>query len=193
MKTVSGLFLFIPLFVLSVLSAEVCMRYDQSSTCTSYPITDFYFSLPISQSDSIIIRDLDLTTSLGWMFALDGSFDLGPSLFFSAYRNCGWHSQLGIRANLRYHLNDEFNLDFSPGLILTDSPYQDGFPGYTVELSVGWKDWVGLAARMDIVDTFSGQDQVLHIGLRFGSYGGMGLSSAGIIGGGIAYQLSRMD
>ena len=169
------------------------MRYDQSSTCTSYPIPDIYFSLPVSQSDSIIIRDLDMTTSLGWMFVLDERIDLGPSLFFSAYRNGGWHSQLGIRANLRYHLNDEFNLDLSPGLILTDSPYQEGFPGYTVELSVGWKDWVGLAARMDIVDTYSGQDQVLHIGLCFGSYGGMGLSSAGIIGGGIAYQLSRMD
>ena len=193
MKRVSGVFLAVSLLTSSTITAEVCMRYDQSSTCTSYPITDFYFSLPVSQSDSIIVRDLDLTTSLGWMFVLDERIDLGPSLFFSAYRNGGWHSQLGIRANLRYHLSDEFNLDLSPGLILTDSPYQEGFPGYTVELSVGWKAWVSLAARMDIVDTFSGQDQVLHIGLRFGSYGGMGLSSAGIIGGGIAYQISRMN
>ena len=170
------------------------MRYDQSSTCTSYPITDFYIGLPVSQPDSLSSRDYDLTTSLGWMFVLDERIDLGPSLFFSAYRSSdGWHSQFGIRANLRYHIDSDFHLDLSPGLILTDSPYQEGFPGYTVELSVGWKDWVGLAARMDIVDTYSGQDQVLHIGLRFGSYGGMGLSSAGIIGGGIAYQMSRWD
>ena len=170
------------------------MRYDHSSNCTSYPITDFYFALPVSQPDSMISRDYDLTTSLGWMFVLNESFDLGPSLLFSAYRSSdGWHSQFGIRGNLRYHIDSDFHLDLSPGLILTDSPFPDEFAGYTVEFTVGWKDWVGLAARMDIVDTYSGQDQVLHIGLCFGSYGGMGLSAVGIIGGGIAYQLSRMD
>ena len=181
------------LFIVSNVSGEVCIRYDHSSTCSSYPITDFYIGLPVSQSEGSIIRELDMTTSHGLIKALDERIDLGSSLFFSAYRNGGWHSQLGISANLRYHLNDEFNLDLSPGLILTDSPYQEGFPGYTAELSVSWKDWVGLAARMDIVDTYSGQDQVLHVGLRFGSYGGMGLTSVGIVGGGIAYMVNRMD
>lgn len=195
MKTVSGKFLIIPLLVLSILSAGVCLRYDQSGTCTSYPITDFSFNLPVSQSsDTSIIRDLDMMTSLGWMFVLSDSYDLGPSLIYSAYLNGGWHSQFGVRANLRYHIDDAFNLDLSPGLILTDSPFPDGFAGYTVEFCVGWKDWVGFATRLDIVDTFtSGHDQVLHIGLRFGSYGGMGLTTAGIIGGGIAYMSSRID
>ncbi len=195
MKTVSGTFLIIPLFVISIISAEVCIRYDHSSTCTSYPITDFSFCLPVSQpSETNIIRDLDMATSLGWMFVLDERFDLGSSLFFSAYLNGGWHSQLGIRANLRYHLDDEFNLDLSPGLILTDSPFPDGFAGCTIEFCVSWKEWVGLVTRLDFVDTFdSGHVQVLHLGLRFGSYGGMGLTSAGIIGGGIAYMSSRMN
>ena len=195
MKISSGVFSIVLLFIVSMVSAEACIRYDRSGTCTSYPITDFCFGLPVSQSsDTNIIRDLDMTTSLGWMFVLNESFDLGPSLFFSAYRNGGWHSQLGIRANLRYHLDNEFNLDLSPGLILTDSPFPDGFVGYTVEFCVGWKDWVGLATRLDFVDTFdSGHDQVLQIGLRFGSYGGMGLTAAGAIGGGIAYMKSRMD
>jgi len=192
MKTLSVM---IPLLVLSVLSAGVCLRYDQSGTCTSYPITDFSFSHPVSQSsETNIVRDLDMTTSLGWMFVLNDSYDLGPSLFYSAYLNGGWHSQLGFRANLRYNLDDEFNIDLSPGLILTDSPFPDGFAGYTVEFCVGWKDWLGLATRLDFVDTTdSGHDHMLQIGLRFGSYGGMGLTSAGIIGGGIAYMSSRMD
>jgi hypothetical protein len=134
-----------------------------------------------------------MTTSLGWMFVLNESYDLGPSLFYSAYRSSdGWHSQLGVRANLRYHLDDDFHLDLSPGLILTDSPFPDGFAGYSVEFSVGWKDWVGLATRLDFVDTFeSGHDQVMQISLRFGSYAGMGLTSVGIISGGIAYMASK--
>lgn len=195
MKQGSGLLSLLLLFIISIVSGEPCIRYDHSSSCTSYPITDFYIGLPVSQRDSIIVREWDMTTSLGWMFVLNESYDLGPSLFFSAYRSSdGWHSQLGIRANLRHHLDDDFHLDLSPGLILTDSPFPDGFAGYTVEFSAGWKDWVGIAARLDFVDTFdSDHDQVLQIALRFGSYAGMGLTSAGIISGGIAYMKSRMD
>ncbi len=183
------------LFIVSIVSGEVCIRYDDNSNCTSYPITDFYFGLPVSQPDSMITRDFDMTTSLGWMFVLNDSYDLGPSLLFSAYKSSdGWHSQFGVRGNLRYHIDSDFHLDLSPGLILTDSPFPDGFTGYTVEFSVGWKDWVGIATRLDFVDTFeSDHDQVLQIALRFGSYGGMGLTSVGIIGGGIAYMVNQMD
>lgn len=195
MKIFSGLACILPMFIVSIMSAEPCIRYDRTDMCTSYPITDFYFGLPVGQSsDNSIIRDMDMATSLGWMFVLNERIDLGPSLFFSAFRNGGWHSQIGIRANLRYSLNDEFNLNFSPGLILSDSPHPDGFAGYTTEFTVGWKDWVGLSTRLDIVDTFqSGHDQILHIGLRFGSYAGMGLTAVGAISGGIAYMESRMD
>ncbi len=195
MKTASCMCFIASLLVVSIVSAEACVRYDHNGTCTSYPITDFYFGMPVSQpSDNIITRDFDMTTSLGWMFVLNERFDLGPSLFFSAYRDGGWHNQIGVRANLRYHLDNDFHLDLSPGLILTDSPFPDEFAGYTVEFSVGWKDWVGISTRLDIVDAFqSDHDQVLQIALRFGSYAGMGLTSAGIVGGGIAYMSSRMD
>lgn len=195
MKTASVLFRILPLLIVCTVSAEACIRYDRSGTCTSYPITDFFIGLPVSESiDNSINRNLDMATSLGWMFVLNERYDLGPSLFFSAYRNGGWHSQFGVRANLRYHLDEEFHLDFSPGIILADSPYPDEFAGYTVEFSVGWKDWVGLATRLDVVDTFqSGHDHVLQMSLRFGSYAGMGLTSAGVIGGGLAYMASRMD
>lgn len=191
MKTAS--FCIISLLMVSIVSGEACIRYDHSNTCTSYPITDFYFGLPLNQPDSIITREGDMTTSLGWMFVLNESYDLGPSLIYSAYRSSdGWHSQFGVRAKLRYHLDDDFHLDLSPGLILTDSPLPDGFTGYTVEFSVGWKDWVGLATRLDIIDTFeSGYDQAMQISLRFGSYAGMGLTSVGIITGGLAYMASR--
>ena len=193
MKAASVLFIIVPVLIVSVVFAETCIRYDRNDTCTSYPVTDFCFGLTVSQSsDYSTNRDLDMATSLGWMFVLNERFDLGPSLFFSVYSGC--NSQVGIRVNLRYHLDDEFHFDCSPGLILSDSPYPDGFAGYTVEFSVGWKNWVGLATRLDIVDDFqSGHDQVLQIGLRFGSYAGMGLTAAGAIGGGIAYMTSHMD
>ena len=193
-KATSIIFSLILLCIVSTVSGKPCIRYDHNDSCTSYPITDFYIGLPISQTDSIITRKLDMTTSIGWMFVLNKKYDLGPSLFYSAYKNGGWHSQMGIRANLRYHFADDFHFDLSPGFILTDSPFPDGFAGYTVEFSLGWKDCVGIASRLDFVDTFeSDHDQVLQISLRFGSYAGMSLTSVGIIGGGIAYMSSQMD
>lgn len=195
MRAIAGLFCVVPVLFVSVVLAKPCIRYDHEDLCTSYPITNFCFGLPVGQSnDNSMNRDLDLATNLGWMFIIDERIDLGPSLFFSSYRNGGWHSQIGVKANLRYNLNDEFSLNFSPGLILSDSTFPEGFAGYTSEFYVGWKDLVGLSARYDIVDTFqSGNDQVLHIGLCFGSYAGMGLTAAGAISGGIAYMKNQMD
>ncbi len=193
MNNVSSLLFTVTLLIVSTVFADPGTNCDFAES--SYPITDFYFSLPVNQSnDNTIIRDLDLATSLGWMFVLDESIDLGPSLFVSAYKNGGWHSQIGVRANLRYNLNDSFNMNLSPGLIFSDSPSPDGFAGYTAELSVGWKRWVGLSTRLDIVNTFeSDHEQILHIGLQFGSYAGMGLSAIGAISGGIAYLSDQMD
>lgn len=193
MNSVSSLLCIVALFIVSTGFAEPGTNSDFAET--SYPITDFYFGLPVFQSsDNAIIRDLDLATSLGWMFVLDDRIDLGPSLFFSSYKNGGWHSQIGARANFRYNLNDSFNLNLSPGLIFSDSPFPDGFAGYTAELSLGWKRWAGLSIRLDSVDTFqSDHDQILHIGLQFGSYAGMGLSALGAISGGIAYWADQMD
>ena len=186
------------LLVVTLLIAATAFG-EPDSACylieTSYPVIDFYFSLPVSQSnDNAIKRDFDLATSLGWMFVLDEKIDLGPSLFVSSYKNGGWHTQIGARANLRYNLNDSFNLNFSPGLIFSDSPAPEGFAGYTAELSVDWKRWVGLSMRLDDVDTFqSDRDRVVHIGLQFGSYAGMGLSALGAISGGIFYLSDQMD
>ncbi len=193
MNSVSSLLCVVTLLIVSTVFAEPdtgCYLVE-----TSYPITDFYFSLPVSQSnDDAIIRDLDLASSLGWMFVLDDRIDLGPSLFFSSYKNGGWHSQIGARANLRYNLNDSFNLNLSPGLIFGDSPTPGGFAGYTAELSVDWKRWAGLSIRLDNVETFqSDRDQIVHVGLQFGSYAGMGLSALGAISGGIAYLSDRID
>ncbi|MCK5133096.1 MAG: hypothetical protein KAR40_13195 [Candidatus Sabulitectum sp.] len=195
MKRISSLFFAVPVLIVFVVFADPCIRFDPTENCTSYPITDFCFGLPAGQSgDNMIIRDMDLATSLGWMFVMNESIDLDPSLFFSSYRNGGWHSQIGIRANLRYNLNNAFNLNLSPGVIISDSPFPDGFAGYTTELSVGWKDWVGLSARLDIVDTFqSNRNMILHPGLRFGSYAGLGLTAAGAICGGVAYMENQMD
>ncbi len=57
-----------------------------------------------------------------------------------------------------------------------------------------FKDWIGFAARLDIVKVYpEGHDTIFQIGIKTGSYIGMGMSGAGAVAGGIAYLVSRID
>jgi hypothetical protein len=56
--------------VLSISShgrAQVCFRYEQTRSCSSYPMTDFIISAPVL-SAAMSERHLDLATNLGWLF-----------------------------------------------------------------------------------------------------------------------------
>ncbi|MCG3153526.1 MAG: hypothetical protein DKINENOH_00116 [bacterium] len=174
--------------------AQPCFRYDQKNSCSSYPLSDFVASVPLPGANGAPARHVDLGTSLGWLFTLNEKTAVGPAFFFSAYLNGGWHSQLGAQGRVRYWLNPNLHVDFSPGAILRDSPYPRGFAGYTAEISAGYRDWVSLAARVDRVRVYpDDHDTVLQVGIKLGSYAGMGLTAVGTVAGGIAYLLSQID
>jgi hypothetical protein len=178
----------------SLSHAQVCFRYDQKDSCSSYPITDFMISTPFPGVAGKPERHLDLATNLGWLFVLHERMAIGPSFFFSAFLNGGWHSQLGLHTRVRMHWAKNFHADISPGVILHDSPYPDGFAGYSTEIAAGYRDWVSLVTRLDVVKSYPrGHDTVFNVGLKFGSYTGLGLTGLGAIAGGIGYVLSQID
>lgn len=187
-------FLLATLANFSVSHAQLCFRYDQKDSCSSYPITDFMISTPFLGVAGKPERHFDLATNLGWLFILHERVAVGPSFFFSAYLNGGWHSQLGVLARARVQLTDNLHFDISPGVILHDSPYPDGFAGYSTEIAAGYRDWVGVVTRLDVVKSYPrGHDTVFQVGLKFGSYAGLGLTGLGAIAGGIGYVLSQID
>jgi hypothetical protein len=183
--------------VLSISShgrAQVCFRYEQTRSCSSYPMTDFIISAPVFGAAGQPERHLDLATNLGWLFNVSECLALGPSFFFSAYLNGGWHSQLGLHGRLRVYPGKNLHVDVSPGLVLHDSPFPEGFAGYSAEAAIGYRDWVSLVTRVDVVRSYpGGHDTILHMGIKFGSYAGLGLTGIGAVAGGIGYILSRID
>lgn len=137
---------------------------------------------------------MDFSSSIGWLLVVSERVHAGPALLFGLYLDGGWHSQMGVQARLRYLATPSVHVDFTPGLILIDSPYPGGFAGYSAELACGWRDWVGLVARADIVDEGLHDTQtVVQLGIRLGSYPGLALSAAGAAAGGIGYVWSQMD
>lgn len=56
--------------------------------------------------------------------------------FLEAYLNGGQHSQMGVRSSLSYYIHKNYIADFSPGLILYDSNFPDGFVGYSISSSI---------------------------------------------------------
>lgn len=182
------------LFSVSVGYAQICFRGFSSDSCSSYPITDFTVSTPFAGVAGQPARNLDFATHLGWLFKVKPDLALGPSFFFSAHLNGGWHTQLGVNMRVRTRPATHLHLDLSPGLILYDSPFPDGFAGYDLEVTPGYRDWVGFVTRVNIRKVYPrGHETILQVGIKLGSYAGLGLTGLGAIVGTIGHFLSRIE
>jgi hypothetical protein len=63
-----------------------------------------------------------------------------------------------------------------------------------MELACGYRDWISLVSRLDVVDKGEDDSQgVLQLGIRVGSYPGLGLTAAGALAGSVAYLRNQMD
>lgn len=182
---------------LAASEAGSCWRYFEDpddDSCTSYPLTDFSVGRPLPGAEGSPEREIDFSSSVGWLFVATERVHAGPGLLFGLYLNGGWHTQMGVQGRLRFLATPSVHIDLTPGLILMDSPYPGGFAGYSVEVACGWRDWISLVSRVDVVDEGLHDSQtVVHLGIRFGSYPGLALSAAGAAAGGIGYLWSQMD
>lgn len=179
---------------LSASDAVPCWRYADGDSCTSYPLTDFTIGHALPGAKGLPEREVDFSSSMGWLVVVTDRLHAGPAFFSSAYLDGGWHTQAGLQGRLRFMATPSVHLDITPGLILVDSPYPGGFAGYSVEVGCGWRDWVSIASRIDMVDKGLNDSQtVVQMGMRLGSYPGLGLSAAAAAIGGIGYVWSRMD
>lgn len=178
----------------AICDARPCWRYFDSASCTSYPATDFTVGRPLPGARGLPTREVDFSTSLGWMFVVGDRLHFGPAFFYSAYLDGGWHTQAGVQTRLRLMATPSLHIDVTPGLILVDSPYPGGFAGYSVELACGYRDWISVASRLDVVDEGAHDKQtVIQLGIRTGSYPGLALAAAGALTGTIGYIRSRID
>ncbi|MBN2586928.1 MAG: hypothetical protein JXR55_06515 [Candidatus Fermentibacteraceae bacterium] len=156
-------------------------------------VTDFIAGFPVDLSSERNGK-LDLSTELGLLLRLDEGHHLGPAVSFGCWLDGGWHSRWGVSARYRLELSERMCVDVAPGLILSDSPYPDGFAGFSLGASLVMDSWIGLHARLDATESLpEGTDTVLRLGLGIGGEPGLYTSAAASVAGLIAWRVSEMD
>ena len=156
-------------------------------------VTDFLAGIPVDL-DSDLNGKLDISTELGILFPLGSGRRLGPELAFGCWLDGGWHSRLGLAARYRTGISDRLDLDLVPGLLVYDSPYPDGFAGFSAGVSVVMDSWIGLHLRLDSTESFpEGSNTVLRVCLGLGEEPGLYATGAAAAAGAVAWQLSEMD
>ncbi len=195
------------LFFIKLIFSLACFLYSQhiygqfctykyrGDNCKSFLVTEFTFSQPIALTKGTLHRKLDFATNLGLMHDVHERLGIGAHFFTNIYLNGGWHSQYGLRPRVSFYVKPDWQLDFSPGVILADSSYPDGFGGYSIETNLHWKDHVGFSARLDLLaynDIEDSNDVVLNLGVQTDGIKGGLLVAIGALGSAVGVILSRI-
>ena len=86
-------------------------------------------------------------------------------------------TSVGVHGRLRWWVDDDWALDFSPGVFLwggsNDDRYELEFPALSARVMLSYGDWVGISAGLDQVRVEgAGSDVDLYGGAYLGSYPG---------------------
>jgi len=159
----------------------------------SFPVSHFTINAPLGPSEEIH-RTIDLQSDFAWLFPVKDDLLAGPGVFVGAWRNGGWHSRWGLEATGNLYLSGSSHLSVSPGIIVSDSPFPDGFAGFTLGVGLGINDWAGLSSRLDLTRSpQSSYEPEFHLGLRLGSIPGLAATTIAGAAGAIAWLESEMD
>ena len=162
--------------------------------CSTFLVTEFTASRPFTLMEPALDREFDVNGNLGLMHHLSEKIAIGAHYFAGAFLNGGWHTQMGIRPRISYYFEDDYHLDFSPGMILNDSRFHpDGFTGYSLENNFNWRDHFGISTRLDYFDEHAPErknEVVLNLGIQTDGVKGISLITAGVLGGLIGIVLS---
>ncbi len=170
-------------FISSNSYSQFCWYKYSKENCKLFLVTEFTVSKPIGLSDGIH-RKFDHSSNIGLMYDLNDKIGVGAHFFLNVFRNGGWHTQHGIRPRISIYPHSDWQVDISPGLILSDSSYPDGFAGYCLETNVNYKDHIGISFRLDKLEPnpFDGkEDVVLSIGIQTDGIKGAILSALGAL------------
>ena len=181
------------LLVFCDLDGQIALNRYTCEDCSSYLVTEYNLSQPFSLSGDSPDRHVDVSANIGLMFKLSDKVGLGGHLFYGGYLNGGWHTQYGFRPRMSYYLNKQYHLDISPGVILNNSQFSNGIPGYSIGTALVWKDHIGIITRFDFLNSneFQQDQTIVNIGLRTDGKKGILLTIASAVVAGVSYVISR--
>jgi len=143
-KQLSILLFFIAPFSLT---AQLCWESPKQKDCRTTLISEAGLSVRVTDQDLVFGR-LDNDIGIGLKRKIGDRMAIGGLAFANLTITGERNFHTGIRARLSYRLNDNLELNLSPGVILYDDGFDgDGFKGVSLEGDISWNRTLAFYGR----------------------------------------------
>lgn len=130
-----------------LLQSQICWESYENRTCKTTLITEAGVSIRISNQDLVFGR-LDNDFNIGLKRSIGDRMALGAVAFANFTMSGERNFHTGIRARIAYQINEDFTLNFSPGIILYDDGFDSTkFNGISIEGDISWKKSLAFYGR----------------------------------------------
>jgi hypothetical protein len=164
-------------------TSGLCFRGRPAPRCRAFLITEF--GVNVSTHDNFV----DATSAV-WELGVLRNTGTRTAFGATARFAVGAGDRLILSPRVRRWLGHHLSLDVAPGVIIWDDRTTGlstaQAPGFSGQITLGYRDWVGVAAGIEIahfarsgVGGVSGTSAVPFVGARLGSYPGTIAGTAG--------------
>lgn len=163
------------------LQSQVCWKTFDPENCQYRVITEFGISKRVNpllyEYNSGNGTGINIDLNFGMDYKVREKIGLG-GVVFADFDQLFSISLYGIRPRISYFPNNNWDLNFSTGMIFATNNYNYQSGGIRVETGATYKNFVGLYSRVDFFDLAYGQRETFfNLGLK--TAGPTGLLSAG--------------
>ncbi|MFC1572863.1 hypothetical protein ACFL6M_04610 [Candidatus Eisenbacteria bacterium] len=159
--------------------AQVCYRGKPSPTCRTFMVTEVGLGLNVQESQwenkGWPLLEIGLMRNLGKRYAVGGTCYVVYDSKYEDFRG-------GLKLRARRWFNPDLSMNLSGGLLFMGGSYGETFPAFAGHLDVNYRDLVAPYVAVDVLrheaSPLDGAN--VHMGLRFGSYPGTGLTGIAV-------------
>lgn len=161
-------------------TAQDCWRGEPSPVCRTFWVTEFGIFWRLDGVSEEIrseeLYDYGIRYELGPMFNMNDKYAIGGTATLTGTGENG----VGLHGRLRYWMNRNWSLDFSPGIIILgasgDDDYGLLYPAASARLVLNYADFIGFYGGVEQIRVRQeGSELDWYFGLHAASYPGTGL------------------
>ncbi len=170
--------LFACFFLVGITSAnaQVCFRGKPPPTCKGFWVTELGLGYRVNGPQrGWPVSEIGLMFNVNERYAIGGTSYVAYDAQYDDFRG-------GLKLRVRRWLNPDVSLNVSGGLILLGGDYREKYPEFTGHVDVNYKDLLAPYVGLDLLRIEQGSldGAGWHLGIRFGSYAGSGLSAVAL-------------
>ena len=159
-----------------------CWRGAPADRCGTFALTELAGAISTNQASRR--PPWNVTWEVGAMHNVASRLAVGGTAFLT--RDDQQRLLFGLKPRVRYWMTRQLGLDLAPGFVLANVQrdfYAATLPAFSGHVAVVWKDWAGLMVQLenlkpDPTPSFDQPVTTLYVGLRLGSWAGVGAGVA---------------